>query len=123
MSYREYILDDGSSLIVEVADMDKDELVVKASRDNKTFSEKIGETLQFDHAFASAKKSIQIMKTAFEEAKADEVEVKFGLKATGEFGGSFIVAKGGVEANYEITLKWIKKTSATRKRKSKRNST
>jgi Trypsin-co-occurring domain 1 len=37
----------------------------------------------------------------------DEVEVKFGLKLSGEIGG--MIGKIGGEANYEITLKWAKK--------------
>jgi hypothetical protein len=36
----------------------------------------------------------------------DEVEVKFGLKMNAEAGA--IIAAAGVEANYEITLKWKK---------------
>jgi hypothetical protein len=35
----------------------------------------------------------------------DEVEVTFGLKATGEV-GNFAVAKAGAEANYTVTLTW-----------------
>jgi len=41
------------------------------------------------------------------DVQADEVEVQFGLKATREFGNNmFAVGKAGVEANYEVTLKW-----------------
>lgn len=36
----------------------------------------------------------------------DEMELGFGLKATGE--GVFVVAKVGVEANYNIKLTWKK---------------
>ena len=35
----------------------------------------------------------------------DEVEISFGLKATGEL-GNFAVAKAGAEANYKVTLTW-----------------
>ncbi len=35
----------------------------------------------------------------------DEVEVTFGLKLVGEV-GSFVVAKAGAEANYEVKLTW-----------------
>jgi hypothetical protein len=109
MAYREYILDDGSSLLIEVPDPEPTGGVVRAARGGeKSLPEKIGEALKFDQALASAKKSVLAMQAAFEEAKADEVEVKFGLKATGELGGSFMVAKGGIEANYEVTLKWKK---------------
>lgn len=34
----------------------------------------------------------------------DEIEVKFGVKLSGEVGG--VVTKVGGEATYEITLKW-----------------
>ena len=39
--------------------------------------------------------------------QADEVEVSFGLKASGEL-GSFMIAKVEAEANYSVTLKWKK---------------
>lgn len=52
--------------------------------------------------------ALQIRKKLHDVA-ADEVEVKFGLKATSEAGGNmFAVGKVGVEANYEVTLKWKK---------------
>ena len=35
----------------------------------------------------------------------DEVEVTFGLKATGEF-GNFAVAKASAEANYMVKMTW-----------------
>jgi hypothetical protein len=113
MAYREYILDDGSSLFVEVAAAPEADRVTRGGYrgDEKSLTEKVGEALNFEHALASARTSILAMQTAFDEAKADEIEVKFGLKAMGEFGGAFMVAKGGVEANYEISLKWKKKVS------------
>jgi hypothetical protein len=37
---------------------------------------------------------------------ADAVEVKFGIKMSGELGA--IIASGSTEVNYEITLKWNK---------------
>ena len=37
---------------------------------------------------------------------ADAVEVKFGIKMSGELGA--IIASGSAEVNYEITLKWNK---------------
>jgi len=35
----------------------------------------------------------------------DEVEMAFGLKATGEL-GNFAIAKAGAEANYTVKLTW-----------------
>ena len=110
MPYREYIFEDGTSLLIEVDESEPISGVVKASRNGeKTLGEKIGEVLDFEKAIAGAKHSITALQKAFEEAKADEVEIKFGLKATGEI-GNFAVAKTGIEANYEVTLKWVKKS-------------
>ena len=38
------------------------------------------------------------------EIKPDGVQVKFGVKVTGE--ASWVVAKAATEANFEITLTW-----------------
>jgi len=52
--------------------------------------------------------ALQIRKK-LHDVQADEVEVKFGLKATGEVGNNmFAIGKAGMEANYEVTLKWKK---------------
>ncbi len=40
-------------------------------------------------------------------ARPDEVEVKFGVKLTGETGA--LIAKTGTEAQMEVTLKWTEK--------------
>jgi hypothetical protein len=44
--------------------------------------------------------------------RPDEVEITFGLKASGEL-GSLVVAKAGVEASYSVKLTW-KKAEANR---------
>jgi len=48
------------------------------------------------------------MKEKMHDLAADETELKFGLVTTGEL-GNFAIGKVGVEANYEVTLKWKKK--------------
>ncbi len=40
----------------------------------------------------------------------DEVEVKFGVKLTGQAGA--LIAKKGAEAHMEVTLKWNRSTNA-----------
>ena len=42
----------------------------------------------------------------------NEVEVTFGLKATGEL-GNVAIAKAGAEANVEIRLKWVNPSGTT----------
>ena len=41
------------------------------------------------------------------EARPDEIEVKFGIKASGE--ASWLVAKAAGEANFEVTLTWSRR--------------
>jgi phage tail sheath gpL-like len=38
------------------------------------------------------------------EARPDQIEVKFGVKASGE--ATWLVAKAAGEANFEVTLTW-----------------
>jgi hypothetical protein len=40
------------------------------------------------------------------EAQPDEIEVKFGVKASGE--AKWLVAKAAGEANFEVTLTWCR---------------
>lgn len=100
-TYIEYTLDDGSTLLVEVTGPEGG--IVKASNKEghvvKQAEKKFGEALNSVESAATA------LRQKLDDLKADEVEVKFGLKATGEL-GNFAIAKTGLEANYEVTLKW-----------------
>ena len=109
--YIKYQLEDGSILLVESAETDAG--VVKAS----AFSEKLQEAQHsFDQALESAKCSAMMLRKQFEASLADEVEIAFGLKATGEIGNNmFAVGKASVEANYVVTLKWKKKEDGKEK--------
>jgi len=98
-----YTLEDGSELLIEASGSEGG--VVRAS-----LSEKI-ETARtsFDAALDSVRLSALQIRRKLHDVQADEVEVKFGLKATGELGNNmFAIGKAGVEANYEVTLKWKK---------------
>lgn len=101
--YLKYKLDDGSELLVELPEESSG--IVRAGN----VGEKIEEAKQtFDQALDGVRLSALQLRKKFHDLEADEVEVKFGLKATGEL-GNFAVGKVGVEANYEVTLKWSKK--------------
>ncbi|MFK3980823.1 CU044_2847 family protein [Micromonospora sp. NPDC050397] len=55
----------------------------------------------------SAAPAIAAAKELLEQVKAvspDDVEVKFGIKATGT--ASWVVAKATTEGNFEVTLRW-----------------
>lgn len=99
-----YLLEDGSELWVESPD--SEDGIINASIGDKFLDAQ----QEFSRALDSAKSSAITLRKKFEDALADEVEVTFGLKATGEVGNYiFAVGKAGVEANYTVTLKWKKK--------------
>ena len=105
-TYIEYQLDDDTTLLIET-DEQKTGGGTKASRD------KIGNVIssvnqKFEDAFAGVRKSAQVLRHQLEEMQADEVEVTFGLKATGDL-GNFAIGKVGAEANYTVKLKWSNK--------------
>ena len=97
-----YQLDNGDEILVEISSPDGSIIPTSAGsaliRAKKTFSE----------ALKHVKNSAITLQKELETLRADEVEVKFGLKTTGEAGNSvFAIGKVGIEANYEVTLKWI----------------
>lgn len=100
-TYIEYELENGGTLLVEVKDAEGG--VVRAARGDGSVV--IKATTKFRAALAGIKHSAALLRQELDELKADEVEVKFGLTTTGEL-GNFAVGKIGVEANYEVSLKW-----------------
>lgn len=102
-TYIKYQMEDGTTILVETTES-KVGGVAPAGRD------KIGNIIvsvnqKFEDAFLSVKKSAAVLRQQLEELRADEVEVTFGLKATGEL-GNFAIGQIGVEANYMVKLKW-----------------
>jgi hypothetical protein len=59
---------------------------------------------QVRKAVQPAVEAAQTVLEKVKEIKPDEVEVKFGVKVTGE--ASWVVAKAATEASFEITLTW-----------------
>jgi Trypsin-co-occurring domain 1 len=51
-----------------------------------------------------AVKAAQVVLERVREACPDEVQVKFGIKATGTM--NWLVAKAATEGNFEVTLTW-----------------
>jgi hypothetical protein len=104
--YLKYKLEDGSELLVEMPGPDSG--VVQAGIGDKAKEAK----QTFEAALASVKKSAIQIRNTLHDVEADQVKVKFGIKATGEAGNNFFaIGKVGVEANYEVVLKWDKKSS------------
>ncbi|RME73219.1 MAG: hypothetical protein D6784_12260 [Chloroflexi bacterium] len=100
MTYVEYELEDGSIILIAGPEVEGTggsyrgvgEAVVRAGR-------------TFEAALEAVRGQALALRRKLEDLRADEVEVKFSLTTTGE-AGNFAIGKIGVEANYEVTLKW-----------------
>jgi hypothetical protein len=102
--YVKFELPDGSTVIMESDERETD--IVKAGGGEvlKEASER------FEQATDNARKAALVILEKLRSGladKPDEVEITFGLKASGEL-GNLVVAKAGVEASYSVTLKWKK---------------
>lgn len=101
-TYVEYELSDGTTVLVEARDA-KSSGVVKASRSGENVIIKAGK--KFGEALEGVQAQAKEFVAKLKPTEADEIEVKFSLKSTGEL-GNFAVGSVGVEAAYEVTLKW-----------------
>jgi hypothetical protein len=116
--YVEFTLPDGSTIIVESDERESG--IVKAGAGDvlKEASEK------FEQAADNARKAALVILEKLRSGladKPDEVEITFGLKASGEL-GSLVVAKASVEASYSVTLKWKQAETGQRARPRKLHS-
>jgi len=108
--YVEFTLPDGSTVIIESDEPETEP--VKATRGGD-IAERARET--FEQAAESARKAALVIldKVRGLHDSPDEIEITFGLKASGEL-GNLVVAKSGVEASYSVKLTW-KKTEASQR--------
>jgi hypothetical protein len=58
-------------------------------------------------AIAPAVEAAKAVLEKMKETQSDEIEVKFGIKASGE--DSWLVAKAAGEGNFEVTLTWSRR--------------
>jgi hypothetical protein len=115
--YIQFTTEDGATILVEAA---KEETVqpgiVKAGL--KEEAEKAVAKAQA--SFEQALEIVRYNATAFIKKvrglsdPPDEVEMEFGLKATGEV-GNFAVAKASAEASYTVKLTWKREAKASEK--------
>jgi hypothetical protein len=97
----EYKLEDGTSVLILAEEGPQTGRVNAGSAAADTVAQA---TQRFEDALASVKATAARLRHTFEDLASDEVEVKFAIKTAGELG--FAIGKVGVEANFEITLKW-----------------
>jgi hypothetical protein len=99
----EFLLEDGSTILVEVDQPEQKSGVGRISREDEMM-------LKAQQTFEKALERVKpiagtiINKLRSLNEPADEIEVKFGIKMSAEAGA--IIAAASVEGNYEITLKW-----------------
>jgi hypothetical protein len=100
----EFPLEDGTSMLVEIEEPDQGGLV-KASRSDDVVA-KAHQTLEKSLEKVKPAAQFVIQKLRELHDAPDEVQVSFGLKLSAEAGA--VLALDGIEANYIVTLKWVK---------------
>jgi hypothetical protein len=118
--YIQFTTEDGSTILVEAAEEEAYQPgVVKAGLKDKVQGAVVQAQATFEDGLEVVRRNAAafIKKVRSLSDPPDEMEVTFGLKATGEL-GNFAVAKAGAEASYTITLKW--KREAEQKAKPRR---
>lgn len=104
--YIQFQTEDGSPIIVEV-DEAYEVGMAKAGLRGKAGEAVVQATANFEEALEIVRRNAAafIRKLRGLSDPPDEVEVTFGLKASGEV-GNFAIARVGAEANYTVTLTW-----------------
>ena len=99
----EFKTGENDSILVEVEDVESD-AIKPASKTPGEMAVQAGKTLL--EALEPVGPMIRDIKRRLDTATdpADDVEVKFSVKLSGEVGA--VLTKVGGEATYEITLKW-----------------
>ena len=101
--YIEFELEDGGTVIIEAGDEPTGGLVKAATPGEMVEKAKDSFDDAIEHVRGAA--GIIVKKLRSLSDPPDEMEVSFGLKASGEL-GNIVVGKGGLEANYTVTMKW-----------------
>lgn len=124
--YVEFETEEGGTILVEVAEAGREEKVeagglVKAGLPDEV--KKKGKEIidQAEKSFEDGLEVVRYNANAFiKKLKSglvdppDEVEITFGLKATGK-AGNFAIAEAGVEANYTVKLTWKREEKKPRR--------
>ena len=105
-SYVKFELEDGTVVYVETTDSPKGASGFPLGARGDHPSEQA--SVSFEKSIQSVRKMaaslIKEMREGFTQSP-DEIQVNFGLKASAEI-GSLIVARGGMESNYNVMLRW-----------------
>ena len=109
--YVEFPLEGGGSILIESTD-EPSRASAGFLRDGEAHGAADKAQQSFDASVEAVRRSADLLVTKLRglSTPPDELQVTFGLKASGELGG-LTVAKTGAntEANFNIMLKWQKK--------------
>jgi hypothetical protein len=107
MPYWVGTLDDGSAVLFEVSEVGRPPGPSPVSRLSETI-ESTGDSIErsLDSVRRLAGSVVGKLREATPEPP-DEIQVAFGLKIVAEL-QAFAIAKAGAEANYTVTIKWVK---------------
>lgn len=117
--YVQYTTADGGTVTIEIEDEAGTEAsqggVVKAGLSDKAQEAIIKVETTFENAVDAVRRNAQAI---IDKVKAlsdppEEVEVTFGLKATGDV-GNLAIAKVGTEASYTVRLVWKRESKGKR---------
>lgn len=100
----EFPLEDGTTMLVEIEESEKGGLVKASRADDVIVKAQITLEKSLEKVKPAAQFIIQQLKNLHDSP--DEIEVAFGLKLSADAGA--VLASAGAEANYTITLKWVK---------------
>ena len=106
--YVEFPLEGGGSIVIEASDEPaRTSAGFLRDGDNLGGAEKARQS--FDASVEAVRRSADLLVTKLRglSTPPDELQVTFGLKASGEMGG-LTIGKAGPEANFSVMLKWQK---------------
>ena len=105
MAYLTFELEDGTKVFIEANDMQKSAPGLLPSGRGES-GEK--QAAQFEQEISGVRKMAGALVKQFRGAVDDQpsdVDISFGLKASGELGG-FLVSRAGADASISVTLHW-----------------
>ena len=103
-TFIEYDLGNGATILVESLEEAGSGAKKAGLGESKTIKAK----KKFEEILKDVRVQSKLLLKEIGALEVGEAEIKFGLSAAAELGGSMFIGKVGGSVNYEITLKWKK---------------
>ncbi|MCB0011844.1 MAG: hypothetical protein KDE34_08085 [Anaerolineales bacterium] len=100
-SFVRYELDDETTLLVEIDEAET--ATIRAGRESANVI--VEAQTRFREALKGARAAATSVLDELDSLPVESMDITFNLKAVGE-AGIFCVGKLGMEANYQVTLRW-----------------